>query len=209
VVTPFLGLLVLDTRFPRLAGDAGRADSYAVPVRTRVVAGATPARVVREGDVALLAPFIEAARALVAEGAAAITTSCGFLYRWQAELQAALPVPVWTSSLLKLPELQRPGVLTVDADALAPLLSGVPIEGLAPGCHMQQVLLDNRPELDELLAREDAVAAARRLVERHPHITELVLECTNLPPHADAIASATGRKVHHLLTLVNERWKSL
>lgn len=204
-----LGLLVLDTRFPRLPGDAGRADSYAVPVRTRVVAGATPTRVVREGDAALLAPFIEAAQALVAEGVAAITTSCGFLFRWQAELQAALPVPVWTSSLLQLPALRRPGVLTVDAAALAPLLPGVPIEGLAPGCHLQRALLDNLPTLDADTARADAVAAARALVHRHPDLTDLVLECTNLPPHAEAIGHATGLQVHHLLTLVNERWNTL
>lgn len=205
----FLGLLVLDTRFPRLEGDAGRADSYGMRVRTRVVEGATPARVVRESDPTLLAPFIDAARALVTEGAAAITTSCGFLHRWQAELQAALPVPVWTSSLLKLPELRRPGVLTVDAQALAPQLPGVPIEGLADGCHLQQVLLDNLPTLDAARARQDTVAAARALAGRHPDLTDLVLECTNLPPHAQAVAAATGLKVHHLLTLVNERWTSL
>jgi hypothetical protein len=207
VVKSFIGLLVLDTRFPRLAGDAGRADSYPMPVRTRTVQGASPQRVVREGDVRLLQPFIEAARALVGEGAVAITTSCGFLYRWQAALQAALPVPVWTSSLLKLPELVRPGVITVDAEALAPLLPGVPMQGLAPGCHLQRVLLDNLPTLDADAARADAVAAARALVERHPDLTDLVLECTNLPPNAEAIRHATGLPVHHLISLVNERWK--
>ena len=124
----FLGLLVLDTRFPRLPGDAGRVDSYRMPVRTRVVQGASPQRVVRDGDPALLQPFVEAAQTLVAEGARAITTSCGFLLRWQAELQAAVPVPVWTSSLLLLPGLRRPGVVTVDAAALAALsaVAGVP-----------------------------------------------------------------------------------
>jgi hypothetical protein len=207
VVSRFLGLLVLDTRFPRLAGDAGRPDSYPMPVRARTVHGASPQRVVREGDVTLLQPFIDAARALVDEGAAAITTSCGFLYRWQAELQAALPVPVWTSSLLKLPELSRPGVLTVDGQALAPLLPGVPMQGLAPGCHLRRVLLDNLPTLDATTARADAVAAARALVERHPDLTDLVLECTNLPPHAEAIQRVTGLPVHHLISLVHERWK--
>jgi hypothetical protein len=205
-VSAWLGLLVLDTRFPRLPGDAGRADSYAMPVRMCVVSGATPSRVVREADPALLAPFIEAARALVAEGAAAITTSCGFVYRWQAELQAALPVPVWTSSLLKLPTLLRPGVLTVDAPALAPLLPGVPLGGLKPGCHLQRVLLDNLPTLDADSARADAVDAARALVRAHPDLTDLVLECTNLPPHAQAIQVATGLPVHHLISLVHERW---
>ena len=113
-----------------------------MPVRSRVVHGASPQRVVREADPALLQPFIDAARALVNEGAAAITTSCGFLVRWQAALQAAVPVPVWTSSLLLLPDLRWPGVLTVDAQALAsvPAVAGVPLAGLAPGCHLQRAV---------------------------------------------------------------------
>ena len=105
----FLGVLMLDTRFPRAIGDVGNPKSFAMPVRHRVVAGASPQRVVGEGDPALLQPFIDAARQLVDDGARAITTSCGFLVLFQQALQTALPVPVWTSSLLKLPELQAPG----------------------------------------------------------------------------------------------------
>ena len=40
---------------------------------------------------------IDAGCALVDEGASAITTSYRFLVLFQRELQAALPVPVWTS----------------------------------------------------------------------------------------------------------------
>ena len=207
-----LGVLMLETRFPRLAEDIGNAASLPLPMLHRTVAGASPRRVVHGQDRTLLAPFIAAGLSLIAEGATALTTSCGFLVLFQDELQDALPVPVWTSSLLKLPELQRPGVLTVDADALGPAHlraagaePGVPVEGLAPGCHLQQTLLDDRPELDRQRAEADAVAAALRLVTRHPEIDSIVLECTNLPPYAEAIARATGRTVHDLLTLLHER----
>ena len=64
-----LGVLMLDTRFPRLPGDVGHPASFSMPVRHRVVTGASPQRVVRQADPALLAPFIAAARSLVAEGA--------------------------------------------------------------------------------------------------------------------------------------------
>lgn len=211
---PFLGLLMLDTAFPRLPGDVGHLASWAMPVRAVVVAGATPQRVVRAGDPALLQPFVDAARALVAQGAAAITTSCGFLVRWQAELQAALPVPVWTSALLKLPELERPGVITVDAASLAAAelqaagaRADVPIEGLAPGCPLQRTLLGNRRQLDGDAAEAEVLAAAARLLQRRPDLTDLVLECTNLPPFAAALQGASGRPVHHLMSLVHERWK--
>jgi hypothetical protein len=211
----YLGILMLDTHFPRLPGDIGRADSFAFPVRHAVVSGASPQRVVREADASLLEPFIDAARPLVTEGAAAIATSCGFLALWQRELQAALPVPVWSSSLLKLGELALPGVLTVDAAALTPAhLRAVdadpdtPIVGLEPGCALQRTLLEDLPTLDAERAERDAVVAARRLVERHPQIRSIVLECTNLPPYADAIRSATGRPVHHIISLLHERWQT-
>ncbi len=206
-----LGVLMLDTRFPRPPGDVGHPASWRVPVRYRVVQGASPQRVVRERDPALLQPFVEAGQALVAEGVTALTTSCGFLFAFQHPLQAALPVPLWTSSLLLLPDLPMPGVLTVDEAALrasALLPAELPVAGLAPGCHLQQVLLEDRPALDALQAEADAVAAAQRLVARHPHVQHLVLECTNLPPYAEAIHRATGRPVHHLMDLVHRQLAS-
>jgi hypothetical protein len=37
-------------------------------------------------------------------------------------------------------------------------------------------------------------------------VQTLLLECTNLAPYAANLAAATGRRVHHLLSLVHERW---
>jgi hypothetical protein len=211
--TPWLGILMLDTRFPRVAGDAGRVDSWRMPARLRVVQGASPQRVVHDADPALLAPFLDAARRLVDEGAAALTTSCGFLVHFQQALQAAVPVPVWSSSLLAVPALPRPGVITVAGDALgalhlqaagAPL--DTPVEGLAPGCRLQVSLLQNLPTLDVAAAQADVVAAAQRLCRRHPDVTSLVLECTNMPPYAAAVTQATGLPVVDLLSFVHERW---
>jgi hypothetical protein len=212
----FLGILMLDTHFPRPPGDVGNPASWRMPVRHRVVASASPRRVMREGDPALIERFIDAGRALVADGARAITTSCGLLVRWQAALERALPVPVWSSSLLLLPTLPRPGVITVDATSLglaelqtAGAAADTPVEGLAPGCALQRMLLEDLPTLDLEAAEADSVAAARRLVQRRPRVESLVLECTNLPPYAGAIERATGRPVQHRMTLVHERWSAL
>lgn len=212
----FLGILMLDTRFPRLPGDVGHPLSWTMPVQYLTVRGASPQRVVQQGDPALLQPFIDAGRELADRGAAAITTSCGFLVRWQAELQAALPVPVWTSALLALPALQRPGVITVDARALDALhlraagaAPDTPVAGLAPGGSLQRTLLQDLPTLDAAAAEAELLAAAAGLLQRLPTIENLVLECTNLPPYAAALERACGRPVHHLMTLVHERWKHL
>ena len=218
-----LGVVMLDTRFPRLVGDIGNPATFAFPVRHRVVVGASPSRVVIDADRSLLAPFIEAARALEAEGCAAVATSCGFLALFQKEMQAALAVPVWTSSLLlvagleaALPAGRRVGVVTADALSLTPAhLAGAgaaedtPVEGLSPDSPFHSTLLDNRPELDAGLAEAATVAAALRLTHRHPEIAAIVLECTNMPPYADAVRAATGLPVHDITTLIASRFPDL
>jgi hypothetical protein len=208
-----LGVLMLDTHFPRLPGDVGHPATFDGATRYDVVAGASPQRVVRERDPALLAPFVAAGQRLVDLGATAITTSCGFLVLFQHELQAALPVPVWTSSLLLLPDLPRAGIVTVDGESLgadhlaaAGADPATPIEGLAPGCAFQRTLLEDRPELDAADAERQVVAAAERLLRREPALTDIVLECTNMPPYADVVRRATGRRVHDITTLIAQRF---
>lgn len=204
---------MLDTRFPRIVGDIGHPATFDFPVRLRVVPGASPQRAVRDRDPALLRPFIEAGRALVADGATALATSCGFLVLFQRELQTALPVPVWTSSLLLLAGMPNAGVVTVEAASLraehlraagAPLETKV--EGLAPGCAFQRTLLHDEATLDIEDARASTVAAALRLVGRDPALSTIVLECTNMPPYADAVRAATGRTVLDLTTLLRQRF---
>ena len=218
IIHTMLGILMLQTRFPRPAGDIGHRATWRMPVIYRTVPGASPARVVQGRAVGLLQPFIDGALALVDEGASAIAISCGFLALFQRELSAAVPVPVWTSSLLKLSELgdRRPGILTVDAQALGAehlravgARTDLPIEGLAAGCSLQRTLLEDRAELDGRQACQDVVAAALRLQQRHPEIDSLVFECTNLPPYSDAVRRATGLVVHDISTVLHERWQRL
>lgn len=211
-----LGVLMLDTRFPREVGDIGNPATFDFPVRYKTVHGASPQRVVREHDPTLLQPFIDAGLALVAEGASALTTSCGFLVLSQSELQAALPVPVWTSSLLLLNDFRHAGVVTVDAQALgvdhlraAGAHAGTPVEGIPAGCAFQQTLLHDLPTLDTHDALLQVVGAAQRLLARHPTLTDIVLECTNMPPYAEAVRRATGLRVHDITTLIDERFHAL
>lgn len=214
----FLGILMLQTRFPRPPGDIGHPASLPVPTRRLVVGGATPATVVRDAQGlaagGLLEPFIEGARRLEREGALAITTSCGFLVLFQQQLQAAVRVPMVTSSLALLPALleaeSQVGVLTISAQRLGlPYLegAGVPqgrtqdviVEGVAPDTEFARAILGDLPRMDLRQAQADVVAAAIALRQRAPQLRSVVLECTNLPPYADAIEAATGLRTHSLL----------
>ena len=219
-MSPALGVVMLDTRFPRVQGDIGNPATFDFPVRYRTVRGASPRRVVVERDPALLAPFLAAARDLEHEGATAIATSCGFLALFQRELAGSVRVPLWTSSLLlvadidaRLPAGRRAGVVSADAASLtADHLRAVgarpdtPVEGLALDSALRTTLLDDLPDLDLEEASHATVAAALRLVARCPEVGEIVLECTNLPPYAEAVRRATGLPVHDITTLLAERF---
>ena len=120
-----IGILLLDTKFPRIPGDIGNATTFDFPVRLRVVPGATPKRIVLEGDESMLPDFVEAAKELEAAGVRAITTSCGYLSTFQETLTAAVSVPVFTSSLMQVPMVTRMlakgkkvGILTIDSRRL-------------------------------------------------------------------------------------------
>ncbi len=214
----FLGILMLQTRFPRLPGDIGHPQSFPVPTRRLVVGGATADKVVRDAAglaaSGLLRDFVDAARRLETAGALAITTSCGFLALFQRELQAAVGVPLVTSSLMLLPLLLaregQVGLLTISAASLGSehlAAAGVPgerfgdvmIEGLPPSGEFAGTMLGDRPQMDVEKAAAEVVAAALNLQHRAPQLRTLVLECTNMPPFAAQIERATGLRTLSLL----------
>ena len=124
-----VGILMLETRFPRIPGDMGNAETWPFPVLFKVVPGASSRRVVCDKAAGLLDEFLGAAGELVRLGADGITTTCGFLSLFQRQIAAHVGVPVATSSLMQVPFLQsvlppgkRVGVITISAQSLLSLI---------------------------------------------------------------------------------------
>ena len=215
----FLGILILDTRFPRPPGDIGCGRTFeraGIPVRYLRMQGVDPRRAVVEGDDALLEPIVQGARQLEREGAALVATTCGFLCRYQPALAGSLGVPVITSSLLQVRELHAPGIVTIDADSLGRrelqavgVGAEVPVQGVRQDAQFRLRILGNQPSLDLRQSCEDVVEAARLLVERNPEVRNVVLECTNMPPYRAAVERATARPVHDMETLLLRSWRAL
>ena len=211
-----VGILMLEARFPRIPGDMGNALTWPFPVHYRVVRDASPDLVVRRGAEGLLDAFVAAGRDLVADGADGITTNCGFLSLFQAELSAALAVPVAASSLMQAPLIQallppgrRVGVLTVSAESLTPshlaaagVAADTPVVGTEGGKELTRVLLGDEPSLDVAAARHDMLEAARQLISDHPATGAILLECTNMVPYAADLRAATGLPVYSIYSFV-------
>ncbi len=210
-----LGILMLDSKFPRIPGDVGNEASFPFPIQKLVVQGASPQRVVLEGDRALLEPFLAAATELEHAGVSAITTSCGFLAMFQQELAAQVKIPVFTSSLLQvaqvsalLPAGKKVGIMTADSRNLdnrhfnGAGIADVPkvVYGME-GTSFHDTFVSNGATLDFEAAETSMIAVARRMIAECPEVDAIVFECTNMPPYAKAVADATGLPVYDFITL--------
>jgi hypothetical protein len=182
-----LGIIMLDTQFPRPKGDVGHAETFGVSTHVDVFKGVWPAKVVTSAaslrQARMVPGFQGIVRNMQARGVQAVTTSCGFLVLLQKELQAVAKIPVVTSSLLQLPALlakePQVGVLTISSGSLSAehlRAAGVPkerlkdviIQGVPAGTEFVNKILGNQPTLD-------------------------------LPPYQAAIVAATGWQVRSLI----------
>jgi len=216
-----VGILMLETRFPRIPGDIGHAATWPFPVLYKVVRGATGERVTtakpNDRSTGLLGAFLAAAAELVQDGADGITTSCGFLSIYQRELAAHCGVPVAASALLQIPFAERllppgrrVGVLTFSASQLGPdhlaaagAAPDTPVVGTEHGSEFWRVMAHGEMTLDIPAARKDILAAGDKLLAEHPEIGAIVLECTNMVPFARALHLRLGMPIYDIYSFVS------
>ena len=219
-----LGILKLDTQFPRIKGDVGCADTWDFPVRYRIVHGGTAERAVRRRGDNLLPALIDGAQQLIADGADGIVTTCGFLCIHQQALAAALPVPVMTSALMSgrrlqddLPEGTLLGILTASpADLSAPHLAAANIDAaraVIGGAPVDSVFAHTFVEDSAGVVEVDAITvelrqAAANLCAR-ANVGSLLLECANMPPYAAAVAAETGMPVYSAVDAFTDFYRQL
>ena len=212
-----LGILLLDTVFPRIPGDIGNALSYDFPVRMKTIKGATVQRAVFDADPTLLEDFVAGARELEAEGVSAITSSCGFLSPLQDRVASAVQVPVFLSSLMQIPLVHmmtggRIAIITANSDRLSDLVlkcAGVTPSILLTVAGMQDVSAFSNPilfdgtDLQADVVEEEIIIKAEKQLHDYPDIGAFVLECHNLAPYGHAIQEKTGKPVFDIIDFAN------
>ena len=213
-----VGILMLDTKWPRVPGDTGNALTWPFPVLYKVVRGATAKVVIHEKGKGLGQAFLDAAAELVKDGADGITTTGGFLAIFQDQLAAHVKVPVASSSLMQIPLVQRllppgkrVGVLSVHGDRLGPdhwqavgAALDTPVMGTEGGREFTRVLLNDEMEMDYAQAEQDVLEAGEKLLKQHPEVGALVLETHNMAPYSRALNNLLSIPVYDVYTFV--RW---
>jgi hypothetical protein len=131
---------------------------------------------------------------------------CGFFANYQQAIADELKVPFFGTSLLQIPMIlmglgkgQKLGIITADGPKLlgAPALES---SGLTDRNRVVVYGAENTSQMKRILATEGAynprifetelVDIAKTMVEEHAEVGSILLECTELPPHARAIQKA-------------------
>ena len=212
-----IGVLMLDSEFPRVIGDIGNAKTWGFPVLYETVKGFKPEKVVLKLDMNDIEPFIEAAKRLERKGVKAITTSCGFLAMFQRELVQRISIPVFTSALVMLPMLCKMAgkvlVLSANSDTLTQRhleaacgdlsLLDYKVIGTQNEANFTDFTVYNWSQVDTDLCEREILSVLHKELDYDKSYKCILLECTNLPPYSDAIRKEFGLPVFDIVTLMN------
>ncbi len=216
-----IGLIQFRANLPMAPGNMGNATTFDFPMLYREmnsdhvldVMADPPTQNFTEGA-------IEAAKWLELQGVRAIIGNCGFWGNYQNVVQEQINTPFFSSSLMQLPMMVRSmprnkkvGVLTANG----PLLQEVrAIEncGLSPqdkadrivieGCENDKAFAEAMTcngKLNPARMEADILEATKRLLKKEKNIGAILLECTELSPHAVAVQNLVHMPVWDYTTM--------
>ncbi|MER8977241.1 hypothetical protein, partial [Mesorhizobium sp. M0800] len=189
-------------------------------MRYKIVPGLNDTSIFASDGDKMTPAVVEAALELVREGAQLITCNCGYSIRFQQAVRDAVDVPVFLSSLLlapflekMLPASQALGIIVASKSALTQdmlVASGlradigrrVVIAGLEDTPVFGDAWVTPSGDLDVGGCQADVVNTAVALQEERPDIGMLLLECGDLPPFTHAVQQATQIPVFDFTSMV-------
>ena len=153
--------------------------------------------------------IVEAAQWLELQGVKAIMGNCGFFGSYQNEVRARINLPFFSSSLMMLPMMvqsmpgnKKVGVITANGPILERVQAiencGLSLEDkknriVVMGCEeypeFATGIMANTGRYNPVRVEREIVSVAERMLVRHNDIGAILLECTELSPHAAADGS--------------------
>jgi hypothetical protein len=207
-----VSVLQLDTRFCRVPGDIGCAESYVQDPEIIRVPCASVANIVTDQPGQIdLDPFLQAIEQATGD---IVVTSCGFLSPFQDQLQSITPKPIIASVLNMLSDLDvikgadRSSVLTFDATRLVEAHFPNPyrandfrVVGLRPNNPLRQRIEEDVPDCFDVSDVVNAVVADFALAVM-PTTETVILECTNLPPYKPQMRHDSNVRIIDILSAI-------
>ena len=218
-----IGLVQMRANLPMMPGNMGNASTFDFPMLYREM-NVNNAMDVMEPKMTknFTEGLVEAAKWLELQGVSAIMGNCGFFGHYQKVVQERIDTPFFSSSLMMMPMIvqslprnKKVGVLTANGPLLA---SGQAMEncGLSRELQASRVVVEgceNDPEFAYAMSLEgkfnanrmerDILNGIKRLLEKDKDIAMIMLECTELPPHAVAVQKMAKMPVWDYTSLTN------
>uniref|UniRef100_A0A7S4QVH1 Uncharacterized protein n=1 Tax=Alexandrium monilatum TaxID=311494 RepID=A0A7S4QVH1_9DINO len=216
---PCLGVVRLDYNYPPAGGDTDCPASFAYDVFYRAVPGLT-FELAQAGhfDETVERHFAEAIKHLEQRQVHAITGDCGFMMAFQVLARKIATKPVFMSSMVQCPAIaaafrasDKLLILTANGESLKPqkevLLHSCGFDVsedrfIIKGCQdvpgFDAVAKGEAVPLD--IVQPGIVKLTKDFLKAHPDIKGILLECTELPPYADALRAHTGLPVWDCIT---------
>lgn len=214
-----VGLLLLTKTNAFIPGDTANASTYDYPVVYRTVPGAFNHKTLLLGDPEVDDAVVRTAKELEALGVHGISSDCGFFINYQDRVRKAVKIPVFLSSLLQLPMVsallgkdKTIGIITANSVSLgnrvleisgSPAERHVAIKGLQDVPAWQEMSTKQAPIWDSEVVQVEVVKLAKALQAENPKLGAIILECSLLPPYANAVQEATGLPVFDFITCID------
>jgi len=108
-------------------------------------------------------------------------------------------------------ELERFGVRGISSDcgflvqyqqAVAGAVKVV-VRGMEDHEHFRWSILEEGGELDSDRIEAEIISEAKEMVQQHPDMGAILLECSLMPPYAASVQNATGLPVFDFITMIN------
>ncbi|NJO32343.1 MAG: hypothetical protein HC869_03655 [Rhodospirillales bacterium] len=211
-----IGALCLEVPPDRFPGSLSDPTIFPVPMLYETVEGAWVDAILAS-DPALIDPVIRAAKRLEQRGATLLISNCGFFIHYRPALQKQVSVPAAISSLLWLPHLNQMrsaggkiGIVTYDSIKLnmAHLRAAWPdldpdaiaIAGLEGTRTWRDAgLKDSIYDFDQIW--EDLRTLLDRLVDAHPAVQLILVECVTLCAFVPLIKRHLGLPTYDIVAL--------
>jgi hypothetical protein len=222
-----LGIMVLCDAYPGFPGDVRNASAWPFPVQYEICEGVDNRTLVWEQDkTPCREPILRAARKLERMGCRAIAAECGYFAYFQKDVAGSVDVPVFMSSLLQVPFIQQVigprkqvGIVCAQKRFLTEAHlrnvgidpgSNIVIAGAQDeyGCTEFDNLWDPekrpaRPEAFYDKAESQMIRTCAAVVQKHPAVGALMLECTGMQPFARAVQRVVDLPVFSWGTLLD------
>lgn len=223
-----VGLLVFRPWYPCIAqvGHQANMQTYDFPVRLKFVEQPFDSVPFHESPDSHrgwnLEEWKRCAQELQEEGVRAIVCGCGLTGSIQSMLQQAVEIPIFTSTMLFVPELvsqlpvgKRLGIVTVGESFLRAHdnalfrecgideeLMPLAIAGMYESEWADDWATMASNSFDPTFVESSLVSVAKKLVSDYPDIGSLLIECTDMPPYKEAVRRAIDLPVFDPVDMV-------